>query len=39
MSRDDHSNLLRNADADHISYPGSAQIMEQQPFVFFLAAA
>ena len=39
MSRDDHRNFFGNAVADHISYPSSAKIMEQQPFVFFLATA
>src|ERR1700723_402075 len=39
MSRDDHRNLFRNAVADHVSYPGSPEIMKKQPFVFPITAA
>src|SRR4029077_5797256 len=39
MSRNDHRNLLRDAVGDHVPYPGSPEIVEQQPFVFPFAAA
>ncbi len=39
MSRNDHRNLLRDAVADHVPYPGSPEIVEQQPFVFPFVAA